>query len=370
MAGRQGKLKFTDEELHILVDEVMKDEPCLFGCHATMTTQKTKSALWDRITNEVNTVAACPRTVHELKEKWHDMKLRVCEKVALHRLEVTQSRGRCCSPLLLKPWEMKIQSLLDTDSLHRVESVDSEDNSPESCVADEKDGGKEDGSWDLHQGTSRPLCLPKPATPSVIPVTTASSTESVKAACTTQRAHATTQAYCAPEALDVSVQLGAIQDAQQELLEHGKSQLDALQHISRVLEEIDEHTREDRQAALIQHRCTRHTLVALVTSTKAMTSAIMKLAVVNDTICKELVRSQEACTLCHQGLTTLLERQEASYAEMPLANDRDCSNLTLDQSPSCGTASSPSTTGSRRSLRRTSDLCSPPSIQGPAKRRR
>ncbi|XP_063799262.1 myb-related transcription factor, partner of profilin-like [Pseudophryne corroboree] len=83
---KKRKERFTDPELHILVDTILAHAEQLFGRKSLNASGK--AALWDIVVKKVNEVAGMKRTVVECKKRWHDYKRKVQQCIDKRKLQV------------------------------------------------------------------------------------------------------------------------------------------------------------------------------------------------------------------------------------------------------------------------------------------
>ncbi|XP_075047175.1 uncharacterized protein LOC142107574 [Mixophyes fleayi] len=72
---KKRRLRFTDPEIHILVDTILAHIEQLFG-HKSLNASG-KAAVWDSVVKKVNEVGVLKRTVIECKKRWSDYKRKV-----------------------------------------------------------------------------------------------------------------------------------------------------------------------------------------------------------------------------------------------------------------------------------------------------
>ncbi|XP_069471072.1 uncharacterized protein [Ambystoma mexicanum] len=116
MVGRKRNVKFSDEELSVLVEAIMREEAHLFENLMLKNTAHTRASLWDAVHAKVNAVALRPRSLADLKRRWNVLKRRV-------RSKITEFRKKCLAGatgppprLILLPWEEKTLSLIMRES--------------------------------------------------------------------------------------------------------------------------------------------------------------------------------------------------------------------------------------------------------------
>ena len=118
---------FSEAELTVLVDEILRVEPQLFGDQIQHTSMSRKTELWARIINRVNAVGTTPRTERDIRRRWHDLKAKVRKEYYRYHLTTRFTGGGSPqAPLQLFPWEEKVLAILHTEGLTGIpEGVES-----------------------------------------------------------------------------------------------------------------------------------------------------------------------------------------------------------------------------------------------------
>ncbi|KAJ1188487.1 hypothetical protein NDU88_005248 [Pleurodeles waltl] len=65
--------RFSEEELRVMVEEIIRVEPQLFGSQVQQTSIARKVELWRRIVDRVNAVGQHPRTRDDIRKRWNDL---------------------------------------------------------------------------------------------------------------------------------------------------------------------------------------------------------------------------------------------------------------------------------------------------------
>ncbi|KAJ1129410.1 hypothetical protein NDU88_007780 [Pleurodeles waltl] len=63
--------RFSEEELRVMMEEIVRVEPQLFGSQVQQTSTARKMELWRRIVDRVNTVGQHPRTQDDIRKSGH-----------------------------------------------------------------------------------------------------------------------------------------------------------------------------------------------------------------------------------------------------------------------------------------------------------
>ncbi|XP_014747447.1 PREDICTED: t-SNARE domain-containing protein 1-like, partial [Sturnus vulgaris] len=88
------KPNFTLQELEVLMSEVLRYEPLLFGAAAGTVNAYEKQKIWWRITHKVNAAGRHQRDIGEVKNRWRGLRRRAGDKISRHRLERQGPAGR------------------------------------------------------------------------------------------------------------------------------------------------------------------------------------------------------------------------------------------------------------------------------------
>ncbi|KAJ1114667.1 hypothetical protein NDU88_002902 [Pleurodeles waltl] len=71
--ARQRHPRFSEEELRVMVEEIVRVEPQLFGSQVQHTSIARKMELWRRIVDRVNAVGQHPRNQEDIRKRWNDL---------------------------------------------------------------------------------------------------------------------------------------------------------------------------------------------------------------------------------------------------------------------------------------------------------
>ncbi|XP_069473068.1 myb-related transcription factor, partner of profilin-like [Ambystoma mexicanum] len=137
--------KFTDKELIILVDGVVKEAPRLIGPDFLKTPLRQRNRFWRSILAKINAVATTPRKISQIQKRWQDLKRRIRRLVAAHHMEcLATGGGSPLPPLDLRPWEEIAMTVIDLTTKEGAGGVETGLEGEPSESLDEDDG--EDGS--------------------------------------------------------------------------------------------------------------------------------------------------------------------------------------------------------------------------------
>ncbi|XP_069499041.1 myb-related transcription factor, partner of profilin-like [Ambystoma mexicanum] len=113
--------KFSDIELKVLVDGVVKEAPRLIGPEYMKTPLRQRNKLWKAILANVNNVATTPRRMGQIQKRWQDLRRRVRKLIADHyRESLAAGSGSPPSPLDLQPWEEQVMMVIDINSVEGI----------------------------------------------------------------------------------------------------------------------------------------------------------------------------------------------------------------------------------------------------------
>ncbi|KAK6476647.1 hypothetical protein HHUSO_G23104 [Huso huso] len=106
-------MKFSAQELEILVTEVVNNYDVLLGPLSTKTPLSSKQAIWEAMLSRINALGVCQRTVEILKKRWADFKRKTKEKLAKHGVSKEQ----------LSPLESLVESTLQPEHLQDTSRI-------------------------------------------------------------------------------------------------------------------------------------------------------------------------------------------------------------------------------------------------------
>ncbi|KAJ1191553.1 hypothetical protein NDU88_000869 [Pleurodeles waltl] len=113
--------RFSEEELRVMVEEIVRVEPQLFGSQVQHTSIARMIELWRRIVDRVNAVGQHPRTRDDIRKRWNDLRGKVHSVVSRHQVAVQRTGGGPLPPLpQLTTWEEKVLAILHLEGLTGV----------------------------------------------------------------------------------------------------------------------------------------------------------------------------------------------------------------------------------------------------------
>ncbi|KAJ1154026.1 hypothetical protein NDU88_006783 [Pleurodeles waltl] len=113
--------RFTDEELRVMVEEIARVEPQLFGAQVQQISIARKMELWQRIVDRVNFMGTYPRTWDDIQKRWIDLRGKVREVASRHQIAIMKTgSGPPPPPPQLTAWEEKVLAILHSEGLTGV----------------------------------------------------------------------------------------------------------------------------------------------------------------------------------------------------------------------------------------------------------
>ncbi|KAJ1143329.1 hypothetical protein NDU88_009638 [Pleurodeles waltl] len=116
--ARQRCPRFLEEELRVMVEEIVRVVPQLFGSQVQHTSIARKMELWRRIVDRVNAVGEHPRNREDIRKRWNDLQGKVRSVVSRHHLAVQLTGAG--PPPQLTTWEEQVLGILHPEGLAGV----------------------------------------------------------------------------------------------------------------------------------------------------------------------------------------------------------------------------------------------------------
>ncbi|KAJ1132159.1 hypothetical protein NDU88_010486 [Pleurodeles waltl] len=117
----QRQPRFTDEELRVMVEEIVRVEPQLFGTQIQYTSIARRTELCQRIVDRVNAVGQHPRNREDIRKRWNDLRGKVRSMVSRHNIAVQKTGGGPPpQPPQFTSWEEEVLNILHPDGLAGV----------------------------------------------------------------------------------------------------------------------------------------------------------------------------------------------------------------------------------------------------------
>ncbi|KAJ1105933.1 hypothetical protein NDU88_003336 [Pleurodeles waltl] len=143
--------RFSEEELRVMVEEIIRVEPQLFGSQAQQTSIARKMELWRIIVDRVNAVGQHPRTRDDNRKRWNDLWGKVCSVAARHQIAVQRTGGGPPPPPpQLTTWEEQVLAIMHPEGLAGVGG------GPYSGTPGHPTNTERSGTWGQWQGAHSP----------------------------------------------------------------------------------------------------------------------------------------------------------------------------------------------------------------------
>ncbi|KAJ1216207.1 hypothetical protein NDU88_003813 [Pleurodeles waltl] len=119
--SRQRHPRFSEEELRVMVEEILRVEPQLFGSQVQHTSVARKMELWHRIVDRVNAVGQHLRNREDIRKRWNDLRGKVHSAVSRHNIAVQRTGGRPPPPPPQQTtWEEQVFTIMHPEGLGGV----------------------------------------------------------------------------------------------------------------------------------------------------------------------------------------------------------------------------------------------------------
>ncbi|KAJ1098768.1 hypothetical protein NDU88_003875 [Pleurodeles waltl] len=113
--------RFSEEELRVMLEEIVRVEPQLFRSQVQQTSIARKMELWFRIVDRVNAVGQHPKTQDDIRKRWNDLRGKVHSVVSRHQIAVQRTGGGPPPPTpQLTTWEEQVLAILHPEGLAGV----------------------------------------------------------------------------------------------------------------------------------------------------------------------------------------------------------------------------------------------------------
>ncbi|KAJ1153439.1 hypothetical protein NDU88_006198 [Pleurodeles waltl] len=113
--------RFSEEKLRVMVEEIIRVEPQLFGSQMQQISIARKMALWRRIMDSINAVGQHPRTRDDIRKRWDDLRGKVRSIAARLQLAVQRTGGGPSPPPpQLTTWKEQVLALMHPEGLTGV----------------------------------------------------------------------------------------------------------------------------------------------------------------------------------------------------------------------------------------------------------
>ncbi|KAJ1110784.1 hypothetical protein NDU88_008130 [Pleurodeles waltl] len=119
--SRQRHPRFSEEELRVMVEEILRVEPQLFGAQVQHTSIARKMELWRRIVDRVNAVGQHPRNREDIRKRWNDLRGKVRSVISRHNILIQRTGGGPPPPPpQLTTWEEQVLTIMHPEGLAGV----------------------------------------------------------------------------------------------------------------------------------------------------------------------------------------------------------------------------------------------------------
>lgn len=122
--GRKRKLKFSDKELEVLIEECVAHHNELFGKSSLQVPENEKRRIWKDIQAKISAVGVTQRTFEEIRKRWYDLRSRTKEKVASRLAEPRGTDGEKSTQPPSTPLEDMIEATFQPESIVWVSDID------------------------------------------------------------------------------------------------------------------------------------------------------------------------------------------------------------------------------------------------------
>ena len=122
MSGKRRNPRYSDQELTVMVDEIIRVHAQLLGLEQQHTSAAMKCKMWSRIEDRVNAVGHHRRTQDEIRKRWNDLKqkVRTLASKCHHACRYTGG-GSPGETIYMTPWEEKVLGILPPEGLYGIE---------------------------------------------------------------------------------------------------------------------------------------------------------------------------------------------------------------------------------------------------------
>ncbi|XP_078521787.1 uncharacterized protein LOC144791029 [Lissotriton helveticus] len=125
--SRKRKVKFSDKELEILIEEVTDRHEQLFGKLSHKVPDAVKRNMWLNIQSKVNAVGVAHREICNLQKRWYDLRSRAKEKIAERIKSANRTGGGPPKDTPTTPLDDLVEGTLLTEAVVGVINIDTSD---------------------------------------------------------------------------------------------------------------------------------------------------------------------------------------------------------------------------------------------------
>ncbi|XP_069061966.1 myb-related transcription factor, partner of profilin-like [Pleurodeles waltl] len=109
---RRRQLKFSEWELEVLTEEVVRNHAQLFGKNSLQVPESEKRKLWTDIQTKISAVGVAQRTIKQIRKRWYDLQSHPMERVASKLKEARSTGGGPSTQTPSNPLEDIVESTL------------------------------------------------------------------------------------------------------------------------------------------------------------------------------------------------------------------------------------------------------------------
>ncbi|XP_069061972.1 ribose-5-phosphate isomerase-like [Pleurodeles waltl] len=121
---RKHKLKFSEQELEVLMVEVVKNHDQLFGKHSLPVPENAKRKMWTDIQTKIFVVGVVQRSNEEIRKGWYNLHSHAKERVASRLKEARSTVGGPPTQTPSTPMEDMVESTLLPETVSGVTDID------------------------------------------------------------------------------------------------------------------------------------------------------------------------------------------------------------------------------------------------------
>ncbi|KAJ1138483.1 hypothetical protein NDU88_004866 [Pleurodeles waltl] len=121
---RKRKLKFSEQELEVRTEEVVRNHNKLFGKNSLQLPESEKRKLWSDIQPKICAVGVAQRYIEEIRKRWYDLRSRAKDRVASRLKEARSTAGGPPTQTPSTQMEDMVESILLPEAVSGVTDID------------------------------------------------------------------------------------------------------------------------------------------------------------------------------------------------------------------------------------------------------
>ncbi|XP_069077673.1 nuclear apoptosis-inducing factor 1-like [Pleurodeles waltl] len=121
---RKQKLKFSEEELEVLTEEVVKNHDQLFGKHSLQVPESEKREMWIDIQTKICVVGVAQHSIKEIRKQWYNLRSSARQRVTSRLKEARSTEGGPPTQTPSTPMEDMVESTLPPEAVSGVTEID------------------------------------------------------------------------------------------------------------------------------------------------------------------------------------------------------------------------------------------------------